>query len=35
MRKLRVRKRELLKEVIIPIFNKLPLLTSKRYKFEL
>ena len=35
MRKLRLRDKKLLKEVIIPIFNQLPLLTSKKYKYDL
>ena len=35
MRKYRVRDRKMLKEVIIPIFNQYPLLTSKRYRYEL
>ena len=35
MRKYRIRRREELKEIIIPLFRQLNLLTSKMYKFEL
>ena len=35
MRKWRVRDRKILKEVIMPIFDQIPLLTRKRYKYEL
>ena len=35
MRKYRIRRREELKEIIIPLFRQLKLLTSKMYKFEL
>lgn len=35
MRKYRIRDRKKLKEVIVPIFNGYPLLTSKRYRYEL
>lgn len=35
MRKLRIRDRSVLKSVIIPIFDQLPLLTSKMYRYKL
>ena len=35
MRKWRVREKGLLKEIIIPIFNQLPLMTSKKYRYDL
>jgi hypothetical protein len=35
MRKFIIRDRSIHKEIIIPIFNQLPLLTSKMYKFQL